>query len=65
MAIDNRLHVVREADGVPGLQGAGTPPRSRWARLWRSPMVQFGARTAGVALVGYGIARARRIGHAA
>lgn len=39
--IDNRLLVSDHADHVPGLQGAGTPPRRRVRHLVRAPGVQL------------------------
>jgi hypothetical protein len=51
-AIDNRLQVRMQADDVPGLQGAGTPPRRRVRHLMRAPGVQVTAFVGGVLTAG-------------
>ena len=39
--IDNRLLVSDHGEHIPGLQGAGTPPRNRVRQLVRAPGVQL------------------------
>jgi BON domain len=51
-AIDNRLQVRMQAEDVPGLQGAGTPPRRSVRRLLRAPGVQVTAFVSGVLTAG-------------
>ena len=51
-AIDNRLQVRMHAGDVPGLQGAGTPPRRSVRRRLRAPGVQVTAFVSGVLTVG-------------
>jgi hypothetical protein len=51
-AIDNRLEVRMHAGDVPGLQGAGTPPRRSVRRLLRAPGVQVTAFVSGVVTAG-------------
>lgn len=51
-AIDNRLQVRMHADDVPGLQGAGTPPRRSVRHLMRAPGVQVTAFVGGVLTAG-------------